>query len=198
MAEFAGVLSGNHVYTIRLRNELHAGWHMMRVPQAGIFYLNPTDWTWWVWLVTAISLAIGVLGMPRAFVIAMALTLAQGIVVFAKERSLGAFSVQLRVAYLALLVLCYLPAMRWLYWLPTVGTFALVIFGYCLMARFLSLLPWNSSETYSVDRIRRTFFSAPNLLRVQESSSPAKCAGGLCTLEAQVAPASQEVQWTKG
>jgi hypothetical protein len=167
---------------------------MMRIPQAGIFYLNPTDWTWWAWLVTAISLAIGMLGIPRAFLIAMALTLAQGVVFFVKDRSLSTFSVQLRVAYLSLLALCYLPAMRWLYCLPTIGTFALVIFGYCLMARFLSLLPWNSSEPYSVDRIRRTFFSAPSLLRMQGSSSPATCSGGLCTIEAQVAPASQKTE----
>lgn len=166
----------------------------MKVPQIGIFYLNPTDWTWWTWLVTAICLGIGLMGNPSAFVVAMGLTLAQGLVFLIKERCPGAFSVQLRIGYLALLAICYLPEMRWLYWLPTVGTFALVIFGYCLMARFLSLLPWNRSEPFSADCIRRTFFSPPDLSRVHNESSGGGCAGGLCTIEAQVAPAREEAE----
>ncbi|WP_269527174.1 hypothetical protein [Coraliomargarita parva] len=129
--------------------------------------------------------------MPEMFLAAIALTVAQGIVLWVPERSVTAFPVQLRIAYLGLLIVCYLPSMRWLYWLPTVGTFALVLFGYCLMARFLSLLPWNSSERYSLDRLRRTFFSAPDLSRLEGASHKGDCAGGLCTIEAQVAPADK-------
>jgi hypothetical protein len=87
------------------------------------------------------------------------------------------------------MLICYLPPIRWLYWLPAVGTLALVVFGYCLLARILSLLPWNSPETCSIARLRRTFFSAPDLNRVANSrAAAARCAGGLCTIEAQVAP----------
>jgi len=67
------------------------------------------------------------------------------------------------------------------------GTSALVVFGYCLMARLLSLFPWNGREAYTFARLRRTFFSAPDLDRVKINSAVANWAGGLCTLEAQVA-----------
>ncbi len=170
----------------------------MQVPQARIFYLNPSDWTWWVWLATAILLTIGLLGVPIGFLVAIILTLVQTVVILSKERNVGAFPVQLRVAYLGLLIVCYLPAMRWLYWLPAVGTFALVIFGYCLMARCLSLLPWNSSESYSLNRLRRTFFSSPDLSRVPVSSSGTGCAGGMCTIEAQVIPPEPHTEQGSG
>jgi hypothetical protein len=34
----------------------------------------------------------------------------------------------------------------WWYWLPCIGTWAQIIFGYCGVARMVSLLPWNRSE----------------------------------------------------
>jgi hypothetical protein len=40
----------------------------------------------------------------------------------------------------------------------------LVIFGYCLMARMLSLLPWNRTEPITADLVRRTFLSRPRPL----------------------------------
>jgi len=88
----------------------------------------PQDWTWW-WLVTACLLLIGLLGMPEAFLAALLLSIAQSVLFFAWERALGAFPVQLRLAYTLLLIICFFLPIRWLFWLPAVGTFALVIFG---------------------------------------------------------------------
>jgi hypothetical protein len=103
-----------------------------------------------------------------------------------REKSVSAFPVQLRLAYLLLLAISFIPQMRWLYWLPTLGTFALVIFGYCLLARALYLLPWNRQESLSADMLRRTFMTRPDLSRVSVNPQTAGCAGGLCTIEAQV------------
>jgi hypothetical protein len=153
-----------------------------------LFYINLNDWTWWAWTITTVLLIIGLAGYSLAFVAAMAVTAGQGIIVLVRDRSPASFSVQLRAAYLLLMLISYLPPMRWLYWLPTVGTFALVVFGYCLLARVLSLLPWNSREDYTWDRLRRTFFSAPDLDRVTTNPAVAGGTGGLCTVEAQVAP----------
>jgi hypothetical protein len=153
-----------------------------------LFYIKPSDWTWWAWSATAVLLAIGLRGHSGAFVAAMVMTACQGVVLLVRDRSPGAFSVQLRVAYLLLLLISYPLPMRWLYWLPTVGTFVLAVFGYCLLARVLSLLPWNSREAYTLDRLRRTFLSAPDLGRVRKNSKFGGCAGGLCTIEAQVGP----------
>jgi hypothetical protein len=36
-----------------------------------------------------------------------------------------------------------------------------VTFGYCTLARCLSLLPWNRSEPLSFALLRRTFLSRP-------------------------------------
>jgi hypothetical protein len=153
------------------------------------FFLLLDDWTWWAWTLTAVLLTIGLMEQPIAFMGAMLVTIVQGIVIFIREKSLLAFAVQLRIAYLVLLVICFVPPLRWLYWLPTVGTFALVIFGYCLMARMLSLLSWNRQEPLSVDLISRTFLSRPDLSRLAGSFVPSGCAGGLCSIEAQVPPA---------
>jgi hypothetical protein len=151
-------------------------------------FILSDDWTWWAWNLTAILLAIGLLGHPRAFVAAMGITGLQATVMLIREKGVFAFPVQLRIAYLMLLGVCFIPQMRWLYWLPTVGTLALVIFGYCLMARVLSLLPWNRREALSADLLRRTFFSRPDLSRLATDPEGADCAGGLCTIDAQVGP----------
>lgn len=150
------------------------------------FFLLWGDWTWWAWSATAILLTIGLLGWPNAFAAALALTALQTLVMLVRERRPTAFPVQLRLAYLLLLGICYLPPLRWLYWLPALGTFALVIFGYCLMARLLSLLPWNRQEALSMDLLRRTFVSRPDLARLPVHARGAGCAGGLCTIDAQV------------
>ncbi|MEK7950411.1 hypothetical protein [Luteolibacter soli] len=160
-------------------------------PGRPLFYINLTDWTWWAWAATTVLLFVGLSGFPLAFIGAMAVTVGvgQGIVLLVRDRGFAAFSVQLRTAYLALLLISYVPQMRWLYWLPAVGTLALVLLGYCLLARILSLLPWNNREAYSLARLRRTFLSAPDLRRVPVLAANKGCAGGLCTIEAQVAPA---------
>jgi hypothetical protein len=59
---------------------------------------------------------------------------------------------------------------------------ALLAFGYCLMARTLSLLPWNRDERMTLDLVRRTFLNAP-AVTTQSCGSD----GGVCELEARVA-----------
>ena len=104
----------------------------------------------------------------------------------ARERAFWAFSIQFRLAYTLLLIICYYPPMRCIYWLPAVGTFALVVFGYCLTARMLSLLPWNRAEPITVDLLRRTFLSRPRQPERPDRISSAGCGIGLCSIEAQV------------
>ena len=149
-------------------------------------FIMPQDWTWWVWLVMACLLLIGLVGLPEGFLAALLLSSAQSVLFLARERAVKAFSVQLRLAYTLLLIICFLPPIRWLYWLPALGTFALVVFGYCLMARALSLLPWNRTEPIAADLLRRTFLSRPRLVDRADSVFSAGCGVGLCSIEAQV------------
>ena len=160
----------------------------MKKDSRRIFYINLNDWVWWAWTLTTALLVAGLCGCGSALTGATAVTAAHGLIVLARDRSLVAYSVQLRAAYLLLLLICHLPSTRWLYWLVAAGTFALIFFGYCFLTRVLSLLPWNSREAYTLDRLRRTFFSAPDLDRVAINPATAGLAGGLCTIEAQVAP----------
>ena len=126
-----------------------------------MFMLNVLSISWWYWLLSAVLLAVGVAGNVTGFLLAIALTIIQLIHFLIRERRIAAFTVQVRAAFLVLLLLALPEAMRWLYWLPAVGTWAQVIFGYCLLARTLSLLPWNRSRTFSLTLLRQTYFSAP-------------------------------------
>lgn len=116
---------------------------------------------WWYWLVTAIFLTAGVSGWPTGFLCAIGVTAFQLVHFILREGSLPAFPVQVRIAYLLLLLVAWPQGMRWLYWLPLIGTWAQLIFGYCTMARTVSLLPWNRNEPLSWSLVRRTYLSPP-------------------------------------
>jgi hypothetical protein len=89
------------------------------------------------------------------------LTLVQAGHYLGRERSLHAFPVQVRLGYLGLLLLGLWPPLSFLYWIQLAGTSAMVCFDYCPLARFLSLMPWNRRETFTLSVLRRTFLSPP-------------------------------------
>jgi hypothetical protein len=136
-------------------------------------------------MITTVLLIVGLSGCSLAFIGAMAVTAGQGFILLLRNRNPCAFPVQLRAAYLLLMLICYLAPMSWLYLLPTVGTLAIIDLGYCLMARVLSLLPWNSRETYTLARLRPAFFFASDIDRVVTNPAAVGRASGLCTIEAQ-------------
>ena len=119
------------------------------------------DVGWWYWLVTAGLLTFGMSGNPTGFLLAMALTIIQLVHLVFRERSITAFPVQVRFWYLMLLLIAWQEPLQWIYWIPTIGTWAQIIFGYCAMARCVSLLSWNRSGELSVDLLKKTFFSRP-------------------------------------
>ena len=55
----------------------------------------------------------------------------------------------------------YFTPLQPLYWVPVIGTWAQIFFGYCTMARLVSLLPWNRKEPFSFELVKRTFLSVP-------------------------------------
>lgn len=117
--------------------------------------------SWWYWLVTAIFLTFGVAGRPEGFWIALALSAVQVVHFLLREGSAAAFPVQVRTAYFALLLVAQWPPLRWLYWIPCIGTWAVVLVGYCLLARIVSLAPWNRAEPLTPGLLARTFLSPP-------------------------------------
>lgn len=126
-----------------------------------MFMINYKELSWWYWLLTACLLSAGVAGYPTGFLLAIGLTVLQLAHFAMRERSLTAFPVQVRSGYLMFLLVA-LPEPMWiLYWVPVVGTWVQLIFGYCSMARCVSLLPWNRDERFSAGLLKKTFLSRP-------------------------------------
>jgi len=119
------------------------------------------DIGWWYWLVTATFLTLGIAGNSSGFILAIGLTVFQLSHFIIREGSVTNFPVQVRFWYLMLLLLAWVEPMQWLYWVPTIGTWAQIVFGYCTMARLVSLLPWNRSVPFSIDLVKQTFLSRP-------------------------------------
>ncbi len=123
--------------------------------------LETRDLGWWYWLVTAGLLTYGVLIDSLGLFLAVGLTIINLLHFAVREPSLTAFPVQVRFFYLLLLLIALPEPMRWLFWIPLVGTWAQVLVGYCAMARLVSLFPWNRHAPFTVRLVWRTFLSAP-------------------------------------
>ena len=79
--------------------------------------------------------------------------------VFWITRNVAAFAMQVRLAYLALLIAGLCGPLKWLHWVQLVGTTARVLIGYCFLARTLSLAPWNRSQPLTWEVIRETYLA---------------------------------------
>jgi hypothetical protein len=147
--------------------------------------LLPKEPIWWMWLMIACALATGLAGYFVAFFVATSLSAAQALYFLWRDRSFRPMPVQIRVAYTVLLMICLIPGLHWFFWAPTFGTVALVAIGYCMMGRFLSLMPWNRTEPISIDLLRHTFLTPPTLGAIGGLSLKG-CHGGVCSIEAQI------------
>ena len=139
-----------------------------------MFMIEYKDIGWWYWLVTAMLLTFGLSGNELGFVLAMGLTIFQMLHYFIREKSIKAFPVQVRFWYLMLLLVSFPEIMQWLYWVPCIGTWAQIIFGYCAMARMVSLFPWNREERFTLNLVTKTFLSRPVRGSVQQGFAEIK------------------------
>lgn len=137
-----------------------------------MFMIEYKQFNWWHWLVIACCLTGGLAGYPAGFVMAIVFTVLQLALSCLRERSVTAFPVQVRFWYLLLLLVALPGPMRSIYWLPTIGTWALLIFGYCAMARCVSLLPWNRNRPLNLALLSDTFFSRPVRGNIQQGLPP--------------------------
>lgn len=118
------------------------------------------DITWWFWLATDIALANYLFVDREFFKVAIALSLIQ-IPVFASLHGWKSFPAQVRIAYLCLLFAGLWQPLAIVHWMQLVGTTAMVLFGYCFLARCLSLLPWNRNSALTLRLVANTFFMFP-------------------------------------
>ena len=135
--------------------------------------LDTRSISWWYWLATVTLLTAGVSGWPAGFALAIYLTVVQLIHFSMRERSLIAFPIQVRLGYFLLLLIALPENFRWIYWVPIIGTWAQVLFGYCAMARMVSLLPWNRKHAFSFTLLKQTFISAPVRGNILQGLPPA-------------------------
>ncbi|WP_447028017.1 hypothetical protein [Vibrio parahaemolyticus] len=126
-----------------------------------MFMIELNDTGWRYWLITGVLLSYGVVADPMGFVFAIGLTVVHLLHFIISKRSVTAFPIQVRFWYLSLLLLAQIEGLGWIYWIPAIGTWAQILFGYCAMARLVSLLPWNSNERFSIALIRRTLLARP-------------------------------------
>lgn len=126
-----------------------------------MFMIDYKELGWWYWFTTACLLTAGIAGFKLGFLLAIGLTLFQLLHFIIREQNIVAFPVQVRFWYLILLLVSLPEPVQLLYRLPTVGTWAQLIFGYCTMARCVALFPWNRREKFSVGLLKKTFLSRP-------------------------------------
>jgi hypothetical protein len=146
------------------------------------------DIAWWYWLVSAVSLTAGVAGWHWGFCIVGTIATVQIVHFTVRTGSLTSFPVQIRLTYLAILIAAAPAAMQWMYWVPTMGTWALVTVGYCPLARMLSLMPWNRQGPLTLARVIFTITAPPEPGNVMHGLSvkDSGC-GAACSMEGRFA-----------
>jgi hypothetical protein len=127
------------------------------------------DKVWIYWFITNLLLIADVMGWSYGLELAFALTLIQVVHFDIEQGSMTAFPTQVRIAYGLILLFAFWPPLYWLIYPVILGTTAMVLFDYCFLARFMSLMPWNHNQSYSFNMIYRTFFSKPIAGSVQKA-----------------------------
>ncbi len=124
-------------------------------------HIKPREATWWTWMLIATLLIAGLGGNEAARQAAMAVAAAQALLYFAINRSLLHFPTQVRVVYALWMAASFVPELTFMYWIQTAGTTALVLCGYCPLARMLLVLPWNRSVPLTWRRLATIAFHPP-------------------------------------
>ncbi|MBX3180673.1 MAG: hypothetical protein KF886_25280 [Candidatus Hydrogenedentes bacterium] len=119
------------------------------------------DTSWWYWRGCAVLLTYGLFWNPMGFCYAGLLSIAHLAHYIWREKSLTAFTVQVRALYLAILIAAAPAPMHALYVAPFFGTWAVVLYGYCFLARALSVMPWNRTWPLTADRFWSVMTSPP-------------------------------------
>jgi len=114
------------------------------------------------WVVTFAALVLGYAN-DRYWNLAIAITALQSLIVLAlvKFRPL-VFPAQLRIAYVAWLALgTHIPELYIMMPITTIGLGANLAFGYCPLARLMTLLPWNRDQPLSWHFVAQAALKAP-------------------------------------
>jgi hypothetical protein len=129
-----------------------------------------SDKVWIYWAITDVLLIADISGWSLGLPLAVALNLIQIAHFYLETKSPTSFPVQVRVAYLMLLILAFWPPLYFVVYFVVLGTTAMVLFDYCFLARFMSLMPWNHQQPFNLALLMKTFVSKPMIgsVRIQD------------------------------
>lgn len=118
---------------------------------------------WWLWFATWLLLLAGLFNRTfYAYTVYFSGAHAL-LFLFLFQFRISPRPVQVRLAYLLWVAVgTYIPYMVFLMYITTVGLAGNLFFGYCPLARLMSLMPWNREESLSLGLLRRTFLSPPS------------------------------------
>jgi hypothetical protein len=117
--------------------------------------------TWWLWALLAALLIAGLLGYAAARYAAMAVAGLQAAAWLGRNRSLAHFPTQVRVAYAIWMAASLHPLLLPMLWIQAAGTTALILLGYCPLARLLLFLPFNRRVPLTLRRAARIVLHPP-------------------------------------
>jgi hypothetical protein len=143
-----------------------------------MFMIDYKQGIWWYWPALACALTAGISGYTIGFELAIFISAVQLIHFVIREQSITSFPIQVRFWFLVYVAVSYPEPLQVLYWLPVVGTWARGIFGYCILARTLSLMPWNRHVPFSTELLIRAFFSRPVRGSILSDSLPRRKTAG--------------------
>jgi len=117
--------------------------------------------SWWYWLATLGLLAASLSIWTKAINYAIALIAWQYLHFSLRDRNPVSLTAQVRLVYLGLLALGTWDMFHFIHYLQLIGTTALVLTGYCPLARTLSLMPWNRRVPFTLALIRLAYLTPP-------------------------------------
>jgi len=113
------------------------------------------------WLVIVLLLAAHFAGAAAAMGLATLTAVLQTLHALAAHRHWPHLAVQVRAVFLALLLIGQWPDLWPLQILQFLGTSALLVTDYCLLARLLVMLPWNRRMPIDIDFVRQLLLTPP-------------------------------------
>ncbi|MFZ5556057.1 MAG: hypothetical protein ACOZDY_04935 [Pseudomonadota bacterium] len=116
----------------------------------------------WYWFAMVLLLAGETAGWREGGLLAVALGAIQSVHFRLRDGAWTAFPVQVRLGYLMLLAAGLWPPLAFVHWILLGGTLALVLAGYCPLARMLALMPWNRPVPLSLPLVGRAIFTPPS------------------------------------
>jgi hypothetical protein len=116
---------------------------------------------WTYWLLIVVLLVVGLAGWPAGFMPVIILCSIQVLHFLWREGGVSAFPVQVRIAYLLLILVGQWDLLTFILWMQALGTTIELLLGYCTLARVMALMPWNRRKLLSWQLIRQVLFSAP-------------------------------------